>query len=142
MLAIRKWLSGRNTAASARRVIAPPAARATEAVRHYASCPPSAALPVTTFGSPYMGLVGAAVCGLPFAPAPARRRNQRRIGPGDQVLDRTWRHLVDRDIAPHCRERYVDHREVGQLKSFSANSAEEPACDVVHGMVDLVLEAD
>src|SRR6516225_7496826 len=89
-----------------------------------------------------MWLLRAAARGLRRASAPASRRNQRRISPGDQVLDRPWRYLVVRDMTPHRGERYVDHREIGQLKGFRADSAKEPAHDVVHGLVDLVLEPD
>src|SRR5215813_10254629 len=79
---------------------------------------------------------------LPAPRASARWRNQRRIGPCDQVLERTWRQLVDRDMPAHCRERHVDHCEIDQPKRLRANSAEQPARNLVHGVVDLLLEAN
>src|SRR5215813_5314772 len=79
---------------------------------------------------------------LPAPRASARWRNQRRIGPCDQVLERTWRQLVDRDMPAHCRERHVDDCEIDQPKRLRANSAEQPARNLVHGVVDLLLEAN
>jgi len=44
--------------------------------------------------------------------------------------------------ASSCRERNVDYREIGELKSFRGSSVEQPARYVVHGIVDLMLKPD
>src|SRR5262249_60286132 len=90
----------------------------------------------------HLSLLTSALLGATWdrvAPAFAHQRNQRRIGLGDQALDRGRRHLVCRHVTAPRGERHVDG-EAHQLTCFHVHFAKQTPRDLVHGVFDLASE--